>query len=122
MVFRKARRPTRPSRVGQPAPPLSGVDPAGQPVSADPEGRTVYFLTSTCQPCRPVWAALGAGAVVVTPDPSTEDRRMVAELGGPAVTVVMSSDTWFAYAPGPAPWAVTVGGGIVTAEGPAAGS
>ena len=120
MVLRKARRPARPSRLGRPAPPITGVDPGGRPVSVDPEGRTVYFLTSSCRPCRPVWAALsGDRTVVVTPDPSTESRRKVAELAPPGVTVVMSSDAWFAYAAGPAPWAVTVAGATVASEGPA---
>lgn len=121
MVFRKARRPARPSRLGQPAPPVTGVDPAGAPVSIDPDGRTLWFLTSSCQPCRPVWASLPPGAVIVTPDPSTENRQRLAELARPDVAVVMSSDTWFAYASGPAPWRVTVAGGVVTSEGPAAG-
>ncbi|HET9078535.1 MAG TPA: hypothetical protein VFN68_16480 [Acidimicrobiales bacterium] len=122
MAFRKARRRARPSRVGQPAPPVTGVDPRGGPVSVDPEGRTLYFLTSSCRPCRPVWATLtGDRVAVVTPDPSTEDRAAVAELAPAGVTVVMSSDTWFAYAPGPAPWTATVSAGVVSAEGPAAG-
>lgn len=121
MVLRRARRPPRPSRLGQPAPPITGVDPAGRPLSLDPEGRTVYFLTSSCRPCRPLWDALsGNRSVVVTPDPSTESRRKVAELAPPGVTVVMSSDTWFAYAAGPAPWVVTVSGATVVSEGPAA--
>lgn len=90
-------------------------------MAVDPEGRTLYFLTSSCQPCRPVWAAVGDGAaVVVTPDPSTESRRKVAELAPDGVTVVMSSEAWFAYGAGPAPWKVTVSGGVVAWEGPAA--
>lgn len=121
MVLRKARRGARPSRLGQPAPLISGVDLDGQPVSVDPEGRTVYFLTSSCRPCLAVWEALGGdGPVVVTPDPSAESRRKVAELAPPGATVVMSTDAWFAYAAGPAPWAVSVSGATVVAEGPAA--
>ena len=88
-------------------------------MSVDPEGRTVYFLTSSCAPCRPVWAGLADGpALVVTPDPSTESRRKVAELTPEGVTVVMSSEAWFRYAAGPAPWKVTVSGGVVVDEGP----
>lgn len=123
MLFRRLRRPTgpaRPSRLGQPAGALEGVDPAGRPVSVDPEGLTVYFLTSSCEPCRPLWPTVTAErAVVVTPDPSTESRRKVAELTPEGVRVVMSSDSWFAYAAGPAPWKVRVAGGVVVAEGPA---
>lgn len=120
MVLRKARRSARPSRLGQPAPPVSGVDPAGRPVSVDPEGRTLYFLTSSCRPCRPLWEAVsGDRSVVVTPDPSTESRRRVAELAPPGVAVVMSSDAWFAYGAGPAPWKVMVSGATVVSEGPA---
>ena len=105
MAFRKARRPARPSRVGHPVDPISGVDPTGQVVSVVPDGATVYFLTTWCEPCRPVWAALGRGRdLVVTPDPSTENRRRVAELAPDGVQVVMSSDAWFAYGAGPAPW------------------
>ena len=121
MAFRKARRPARPSRLGQPAPLIAGVDPHGRAASVDPEGRTLYFLTSSCQPCRAVWATLtGDEVVVVTPDPSTENRARVAELAPAGVTVVMSSDTWFAYSAGPAPWKVTVSAGVVATEGPAA--
>jgi hypothetical protein len=121
VAFRKARRPARPSRLGQPAPPLRGVDPQGRTVAVDPEGRVLYFLTSSCEPCRPVWATLaGPHVAVVTPDPATEHRGRVADLAPPGVEVVMSSDTWFAYAAGPAPWSVRVAGGVVVAEGPAA--
>ena len=89
-------------------------------MSVDPEGRTVYFLTSSCKPCQPVWSTLpAAGLVVVTPDPSAESRRKVAELAPPGVTVVMSSDAWFAYGAGPAPWKVVVSGATVVSEGPA---
>ncbi len=99
---------------------MEGVDTDGRPISVDPEGRTIYFLTSSCEPCRPVWAALTAGsAVVVTPDPSTESRRKVAELASGGLTVVMSSEAWFHYAAGPAPWKVSVSGGAVLSEGPA---
>lgn len=119
MALRKARPRGRPSPLGRPAPPVEGVDPAGSPVRADTEGRTVYFLTSSCQPCRALWAELGEDALIVTPDPSTEDRRAVAALAPAGATVVMSSDAWFAYGPGPAPWQVTVAGGVVTSSGPA---
>ncbi len=82
---------------------LSGVTPAGEPVHID-DGvapRLVAFLTSSCLPCRLWWAELGTrahpAAVIVTPDPSTEDARAVAALDTGRVPVVMSSDAWFAY-------------------------
>lgn len=85
----------------------------------------MLFLTSSCRPCQAVWELLGeAGALpgrlaVVTPGPATESRRRVAAMAPAGPTVVMSDQTWLAYGPGPAPWSVTVEGGVVTSEGPA---
>jgi hypothetical protein len=84
--------------------------------------RELLFLTSSCQPCRGVWASLSAASpvVVVTPGPSTESRRAVARLAPEGLLVVMSSTVWFAFAPGPAPWRVKLVDGAVTQAGPAA--
>ena len=99
------------------APPtvIEGTAPDGSTVRVDlSEGRrTVWFLTSSCRPCRALWPALSAGDLVVTPSPSTESRRAVARLAPGGVAVVMSSEAWFAFDPGPAPWRVVVSGGRV---------
>lgn len=77
----------------------------------------VWFLTSSCRPCHDVWPSLGPGDVAVTPDPSTESRRKVAALAPPGTTVVMSSDAWFSFRPGPAPWRLVVRDGRVVESG-----
>lgn len=70
--------------------------------------RVVYLMTSSCKPCMEVWPTLRPGDVAVTPSPSTESRRKVAQLAPEGVTVVMSTDAWFSLRPGPAPWRVTL--------------
>jgi hypothetical protein len=112
MRLRRTRAP-RSSRIGLPAPPISGQDLTGDDV--------LYFLTSSCEQCRGVWAALGAGApgVAITPDAETENPRKLRRLAAPGVRVVMSSEAWFAYGAGPAPWKVVVERGVIVAEGPA---
>lgn len=94
---------------------IAGTGPDGSPVRVDlSSGRqVVYLMTSSCRSCLRVWPALRPGDVVVTPSPSTESRRKVAELAPDGVTVVMSSDTWFSLRPGPAPWRVVLMGGEV---------
>jgi hypothetical protein len=94
---------------------IEGPAPDGSPVRVDLSGgrHVIHFLTSSCKPCRAVWPALGSGDVAVTPSASTESRRKVASLAPLGVTVVMSSDVWFAFAPGPAPWRVVVEEGEV---------
>lgn len=81
--------------------------------------RVVWFLTSSCKPCRAVWPVLIEGDVVVTPSPSTESRRKVAGLAPAGVSVVMSSEAWFAFRPGPAPWRMVVADGEVLESGSA---
>ncbi len=112
---------------------LAGADPAGQPTEVDASARggklALLFLTSSCQPCRVLWAtARDAGLsacagdcslVIVTPSPSTESRRRVAELAPPSVRVVMSSDAWLAYGVTRAPWLAVLDGGVIAGEGPA---
>jgi hypothetical protein len=99
---------------------IEGPGPDGAPVRVDlTSGRRVlWFLTSSCKPCRAVWPVLGEGDVAVTPSPATESRRKVAALAPPGSIVVMSSDVWFAFGPGPAPWRVVVDGGRVVEAGP----
>jgi hypothetical protein len=81
----------------------------------------VWFLTSSCRPCQEVWPRLGPEDIVVTPDPATESRRKIAALARTSngATVVMSSPSWFAYRPGPAPWRVVIVDGRVDQSGPA---
>lgn len=79
--------------------------------------RVLYFLTSSCRPCRSVWPALGPGDVAVTPDPSTEDRSAVAALAPEGTIVVMSSQAWFTFRAGPAPWRVVVVDGAAVEAG-----
>jgi hypothetical protein len=123
MRLRRTRPPHRPP-VGpsQPAPAVFGTDLDGAAVELDLEtGRTVlYFLTSSCRSCQPVWEALAAGApgVAVTPDAATEDRRKLRKLAGGGIEVVLSSDAWFRYGAGPAPWRVVVEDGVVVEAGP----
>ena len=132
--FRRLRAPARaprPSRVGLAAPALEGWSPAGDEMVVDTgsgSGLVVAFLTSSCRPCQWFWKTPAAGAVVVderpavvivTPDPTTEDRREVARLAPPAVPVVMSSDTWFRWGVWGSPFFVVVVGGLIRAEGAA---
>lgn len=89
---------------------IEGSAPDGSAASVDvsQDRRVVYLMTSSCKPCMEVWPTLGPGDVVVTPSPSTESRRKVAQLARPGVTVLMSTDAWFSLRPGPAPWRVTL--------------
>ncbi len=112
----------RDTRVGLPAAAVEGVDPSGRPAALSlEEGRAgLLFLTGSCAPCRILWDEATAGPVaIVTPSPSTEGRRRVAQLVPPGVGVVMSSEAWIAYGVTLAPWLVIVEDGMVVAEGPA---
>jgi hypothetical protein len=98
---------------------IEGTAPDGSPLRVDvSQGRWVlYFLTSSCRPCRSVWPHLGPGDVAVTPSASTESRLDVAALVPPGATVVMSSDAWFVHRAGPAPWRVVLEDGAVVESG-----
>ncbi len=98
---------------------IEGPAPEGSPVRVDVARgrRVVWFMTSSCRPCLDVWPVLRSGDVVVTPSPSTESSRKVASLAPDGVTVVMSSDVWFAFGPGPAPWRVVLQDGEVVEAG-----
>jgi len=131
------RRGQRTGMLGRPAPAIVGLSPTGDPVEIPTAGRRVLFafLTSSCQPCQALWRALagapdeaplelppGAPAVaIVTPSPSTESRRKVAELAPGAVPVVMASEGWHSYGVTGASWMVLVDDGVVVAEAPAHG-
>jgi hypothetical protein len=127
--------------MGRPASGFAGVDPQGRQTTVVVDGEAtgaraptggtsklnqlvLVFLTSSCQPCQLLWggaAPLGDGVptFIVTPSPSTESRRKVAELAPLTVPVVMSSEAWHAYGVTRAPWLVVLDRGIVAAEGPA---
>ena len=84
----------------------------------------LVFMTTTCQTCGDLWETLAGrgpwpGLTVVTPGPESESRRAVEARTGPTVRAVMSNEVWFAYEPGPAPWMITVLGGVIESEGPA---
>lgn len=102
---------------------IEGAAPDGSVVRVDLSAgrRVLLFMTSSCQPCRAVWESLGPDSreIVITPNPSTENRRDIAALAPPGVLVVMSSRAWFAFAPGPAPWRVVLVDGEVVESGPA---
>lgn len=117
MVLIRRRRPPPehpPATITGPAPDGSLLT-----VELSTGRRVLLFLTSSCRPCQEVWAALPGppGTVVVTPSPSTESRRRVASLAPDGTTVVMSSDAWFAFSPGPAPWRIVLEDGAVVAAG-----
>lgn len=116
------------SQVGTAATDVVGVDPAGadRVVLLDgPAARiALLFLTGSCVPCQRFWAspppALGAGSGaihIVTPDPSTDDRRRVARLAAQtSVPVVMSSQAWVAYGVSQACRLIVVDHGTVVAN------
>lgn len=100
---------------------IEGTAPDGAALRVElSEGRRVlYLMTSSCRPCLALWPRLRPGDVAVTPSPSTESRRKVSSLAPDGVTVVMSSEAWFALRPGPAPWRIVVVDGRVVESGPA---
>lgn len=122
----KPAPPPRPDLVGRDAPvaALHGVDAGGAPVAVEVgAGRHVLlFLTSSCLPCRELWASAGPDDVVVTPSPTTESRRAVGRLAASNTKVVMSSEAWNAYSVTKAPWRVVLSDGVVIEDGPAGGS
>lgn len=126
--------------MGSVAPELSGVTPAGDPVRIETGSGArlvAAFLTSSCTTCGTFWTALGtdggaAGApgvegateeaaspamVVVTPDPTTEDRRAVARLAPASTPVVMSTEGWIRWGVSGSPFFVVVADGMIVAEG-----
>src|SRR5579863_1964734 len=70
---RSVDSPLRVPAMTHPVPPpsLEGSAPDGDPVRVDVSTgrRVLWFLTSSCKPCRQVWPVLGAGDVAVTPSP-----------------------------------------------------
>jgi hypothetical protein len=123
--------PPRQGRVGTAAVDIEGVSPAGDRIGVDVKGArlaVLVFLTSSCEPCHALWEALGKGAggelpgrpsvVAVTPSPSTESRRKVAELAAGDAAVVMSTEAWQAYGVATAPFCVVIARGVLRSEAP----
>jgi hypothetical protein len=116
--------------VGAPAISIRGSTPDGAEAEIVLDGAgsvALFFLTSSCYGCRPLWAGFASRwdpsthgrVVLVTPSPSTESARAVGELAPGGLDVVMSSDAWHAYQVTAAPWFVALGGGLVVEDRPA---
>jgi hypothetical protein len=89
-------------------------------------GAALLFLTGGCYGCRALWEGARASGeslptrlplVIVTPSPTTEDARVIADLAPARIPVVMSSEVWHTYRVARAPWYVGVAGGAVVADG-----
>ena len=85
--------------------------------AARPRETLLAFLTTSCAPCLAFWkmlrtrppeTTLGVHVVVITPSPSMESQRAVAELVPAGTPVHMSSSTWFAFGVSKAPSFVLV--------------
>jgi hypothetical protein len=128
--------PGRPLAAGATAPRVEGVAPDGSTAVADTRNgpMSLVFLTSECRECEAAWGHVAARPdhiVIVTPGPETESARRIARLStadasaqatpdpSPAVTVVMSSETWHAYGVTKAPWVIHIDGGLVVSSAPA---
>jgi hypothetical protein len=121
--------PPRPTLIGtHAANVVSGVRPDGTEVVVPVAGggAALLFLTGACYGCRALWeGARDSGGslptrlplVIVTPSPTTEDARVVAELAPVGIPVVMSSEAWHTYRVARAPWYVGAAGGAVVADG-----
>jgi hypothetical protein len=120
--------------AGRAAPDLLGVAADGAQLTASVSGghdSLLVFLSTGCRTCQPFWDALRNGAtapdgtqvLVVTRGPDEESPARVADLAGPHVAVVMSTDAWERYEIPGSPHVVYVDGasGTVRGEG-AAGS
>lgn len=114
---------------------VTGVSPSGDAVTYGlTHGETlVAFLTSGCSTCQRFWEAFAAGdeltdgqledgtrLVVVTQGEDSESPAAVADLAGPEVPVVMSTDAWEDFGVPVAPYFVLVADGQVVGEGAAA--
>ena len=85
-----------------------------------PHATLIAFLSGTCLTCERFWDAFARPAelglapsvrlVIVTKDPSEESRARIAEVAPAGVPLVMSSETWAAYAVPGSPYFVLVDG------------
>lgn len=112
--------------VGTAVASIAGLTPDGEPVriATDAGTRVVLaFLTSSCTTCATFWhgATDTAGGppfmMIVTPDPTTEDRREVARRAPGSLPVVMSTDTWLRFGVRGSPFFVMLADGLIQAEG-----
>jgi hypothetical protein len=127
---------TSPQRAeGIPAVDISGIDPAGAPVTFAVAGvahRTLLaFLSSTCLTCRGFWDAFadrrlsvpgGARLLIVTKGSEAESPATIRKLAPAGVHTVLSNQTWADYRIPVAPYFVLIDGstGDVIGEGAAA--
>jgi hypothetical protein len=119
----------RPPRTGAAAPDIRGCTPGGAliEIRLEPQPLNLFFLTSGCYGCRPLWEGFGSRpapaemgrVVLVTPSPSTESALAVGRLAPRGIQVVMSSDAWHDYWVTLAPWFVRVSAGVVADDHPA---
>lgn len=114
-----------------PAHDVTGVDLTGDDAVVGVIGArhdtVLAFLSSGCLTCQPFWTALREGAsapagsrvVVVVRDAQEESPSRLAELAGPNLSVVMSTEAWDDYAVPGSPHFAYVDGttGRVVGEG-----
>jgi hypothetical protein len=139
----RERREAAPTAGGRPEPkpgPLSAVfdlmgeSPDGE-VMAVAVGGTgqptlLAFLSSGCGTCRDFWSAIGSGetislsgrdarVVAVTRGFDSESPSAVAEVSGPTLTTVMTTEAFEDYGVPAAPYFVLIDGDQVVGEGTA---
>ena len=130
-------RPVIPGDLSEPRPEgTQGFDVAGEGLDGGAMQFAVgggvptlfAFLSSGCQSCQAMWAALGEGPsipsgarlIVVTKDPSRESPSRLRDLASDGVTVVMSARAWKDYRVPSSPYFIFVDGdGRVHSEGSA---
>lgn len=119
--------------AGRPAHDLEGAHVGGGTVAlrvvGAAQGTLLLFLSSGCLTCRDFWEAAadpggmtvppGTRVVVVARGTDQESPSALADLAGPATTLVLSSRAWDDYGVPGSPYAVLVDGpsGAVVGEG-----
>lgn len=119
--------------TGRLAHDLAGADLSGGSVAlrvvAAAQDTLLLFLSSSCLNCRDFWEAAadpggmtvppGTRVVVVARGADQESPSALADLAGPATTLVLSSQAWDDYGVPGSPYAVLVDGpsGAVVGEG-----
>jgi hypothetical protein len=113
---------------------LMGESPQGEAmaiaVSGSGEPALLAFLSSGCGTCRNFWEAISAGetiglngrnarVVAVTRGFDSESPAAVAELAGPTLTAVMTTEAFEDYRVPAAPYFVLIDGDLVVGEGTA---
>jgi len=113
---------------------LMGESPDGEAMAVAVGGSTepalLAFLSSGCGTCRDFWQAIGRGetislrgrdarVVAVTRGLDSESPAAVAEMAGPSLTTVMSTEAFEDYGVPAAPYFVLIDGDQVVGEGTA---